>query len=249
MRRKQVSFTPPYVKLAYVYDYLMAHVDYDGWADYIHSLMERFGNGGSSILDAGCGTGRHVRRLRQHGYDLVGFDISMEMAGLSALKRTGRVWQGDMRQMAVKASSDAILCLYDTIHYLKESELPVFFKQCCQALKPYGLLIFDAVTESFLREYWSDYTERDRYDGWTIFRRSWYDPKKHVQHTYIELVHQDGEKTYSERHTQRSFKIRELQRLGIQSGFELAAVLDSFTYEPGDEHTGRNHFIFKRRPH
>jgi SAM-dependent methyltransferase len=246
MKRMPPSSATPYSRLAPVYDHLMAHVEYEEWADYIHTVLQKFGNEGCRLLDAGCGSGKHMRRLRDHGYDVFGFDGSLDMVRLSAEKRAGHLWQGDLRGVAANHSFDAILCLYDTIHYLKEAELPEFFRQCHQALKSNGLLIFDAVTESFLREYWGDYTEWDEHDGWAISRRSWYDREERCQHTVIDLEDQASGEKFTEHHRQWSAPMSKLRRMGAECGFDVLAIFDSCTFDPGDENSDRNHFILKR---
>jgi len=246
VKRMTPSTDIPYSKLAPVYDHLMIHVEYDEWADYIHLVLEKYGQGGCRILDAGCGSGKHMQRLQDYGYETFGFDGSFDMVRLSAQKRVGHLWQGDLRLIAASQSFDVVLCLYDTIHYLKELELPEFFRQCHQALKPNGLLIFDAVTESFLREYWGNYTEWDEHNGWAISRRSWYDRKEKCQNTVIELEDQTAQKKFMEHHRQWSIPMSKLKRIGAECGFDVLAMFDSCTFDEGDENSDRNHFILKR---
>ena len=57
-----------YQALAAVYDLLMEEIDYQQWADYIHSLLEEQHCPGKRLLDLGCGTGSITMLLAQKGY-------------------------------------------------------------------------------------------------------------------------------------------------------------------------------------
>lgn len=240
------SDVPPYSVLARVYDHLMAHVEYEAWTDYIHAVFGTFGSGVRTVLDAGCGTGRHMQLLRALGYETFGYDRSHAMVRLALDRKAGPVWQGDLRAAAAGSRFDAVICLYDTVHYLEEADLPGFFRQCRMTLMPGGLLIFDAVTESFLRNQWADYSEWGAYDGWTIYRRSRYDRRDRCQHTHIDLAHRASGRRFIEHHRQWSHPVARLRRIAVHFGFEVLGVFDSFTFDPGDERSDRNHFILKR---
>ena len=61
------------------YDLLYRDKDYRGETDYICGLLEKFAPGAKSILDLGCGTGRHAVSLAKRGFDVFGFDFSTKM--------------------------------------------------------------------------------------------------------------------------------------------------------------------------
>ncbi|HYG69925.1 MAG TPA: class I SAM-dependent methyltransferase, partial [Anaeromyxobacteraceae bacterium] len=47
----------PYSVLAEGYDAVMAHVDYEAWAEYVHFLLVRHHLEAQDVLELGCGTG------------------------------------------------------------------------------------------------------------------------------------------------------------------------------------------------
>src|SRR6478609_3000816 len=61
------------------YDLLYKDKDYLGEASYVRSLIEQHYPGARSVLDLGCGTGRHALLLAESGYSITGVDRSAEM--------------------------------------------------------------------------------------------------------------------------------------------------------------------------
>ena len=56
-----------YEKLAEFYDELMGDVDYDAWAEYIHSLLQKAEIPVKKVFETACGTGMLSIRLRKMG--------------------------------------------------------------------------------------------------------------------------------------------------------------------------------------
>ncbi|MFL2541138.1 MAG: class I SAM-dependent DNA methyltransferase [Candidatus Latescibacterota bacterium] len=79
----------PYQGLAPIYDYVMRHVDYDEWADYVQSLLERWAPEATQIADLACGTGNISLELRRLGYEMTGVDISGDMLRVANGKAGG----------------------------------------------------------------------------------------------------------------------------------------------------------------
>ncbi len=57
------------------YDLLYQDKDYIAESEFIHSLIQKFANNAKTVLDLGCGTGRHDILLSQQGYDVTGVAI------------------------------------------------------------------------------------------------------------------------------------------------------------------------------
>ena len=103
-------------------------------------------NDKSIILDIGCGTGHHVSSLAEHGYKVVGIDISPSM-----IKKAKENYptldfkvSDALETMAFPANSFThITCLYFTIYYIKDKRL--FFENCLHWLMPGGFLLLHLV--------------------------------------------------------------------------------------------------------
>ena len=71
-----------YKNLSKYYQDLILDKDYDGWTDYMLSVVKNslsFGTG----YDVGAGTGIFTRKLKKAGYKVVGVDISQEMLSIA----------------------------------------------------------------------------------------------------------------------------------------------------------------------
>ena len=66
-------------KYAKYYDLLYQDKNYSKEADYIDRLIKTYHPESKTILDLGCGTGRHDILLAEKGFFLTGVDSSKEM--------------------------------------------------------------------------------------------------------------------------------------------------------------------------
>jgi len=126
--------------------------DYAGEANYVHGLIQRHVPGAHSILDLGCGTGRHDLLLAERGYEVTGVDLSAEMLAIANLQRAPSTpsassllfRQGDVRSIRLNRTFDAIVSLFHVISYQSTNEdLQRAFATARTHLNPGGVFIFD----------------------------------------------------------------------------------------------------------
>lgn len=101
----------------------------------------------SIILDIGSGTGHHVSKLSENGFNVSGIDISSAMVQKAKENYPNLNFvQGDV-QNAVQFNYNSfthILCMYFTIYYIKNKEK--FFRNCIEWLMPGGYLVIHLVS-------------------------------------------------------------------------------------------------------
>lgn len=246
-RFHRAAEVPPYTHLAAVYDRMMDHVDYSGWADYLTKLFGKFGKGIRCVVDGGCGTGSLALALEKRGYRVVGFDRSFEMIRMARKKSRAPLWQGDLRAPSLSSDRwDAFLCLYDTVMYLTRAELGQMFSRVQSVLVEGGILVFDLVTESHVLKCWANYTEKNRGEGWETLRRSWYNRKTRCQHTEFELFSLQERRVCREHHLQRVCRLEEMERMAEGRGLKLVGRFRGFTLNSGDEESDRVHFVLRK---
>lgn len=143
-----------YTALAEYYDRLNSHVPYGEWADFLHRMVEKYGNGKENIwLDLACGTGVMTRALSALGHDMIGIDISPEMLSIARERsfeneQTDILWLcQDMRSFELYGTVDAVVCCLDSVNYLPDKEaLLQCFRSVNNYLGPGGVFLFDVNT-------------------------------------------------------------------------------------------------------
>jgi SAM-dependent methyltransferase len=99
---------------------------------------------GERILDAGCGTGVHLRSLRRAGARPVGMDLSLGMLAQARRRnREARLVLADLHRPwpVGRGRFDAVLCALVSEHL---TDLASFFAEALAALVPGGRLVFSA---------------------------------------------------------------------------------------------------------
>jgi SAM-dependent methyltransferase len=135
------------------YDLLYKDKDYQGEANYVRNLIEKYAQSAGSILELGCGTGAHAKLLAEFGYRLHGVDLSEDMLTVahqrkldSDLELAERMSfsKGDIRNVKVDGHFDVVLSLFHVMSYLVTNEdLQAAIATAKSHLKPGGIFIFD----------------------------------------------------------------------------------------------------------
>ena len=129
------------------YDLLYKDKDYAGEAVYIHGLIQKHTPGARTILNLGCGTGKHDVCLEKLGYQITGIDLSETML-IEARKRETlnklEFFQGDIRNVDLGREFDVVISLFHVISYqTTDNDVIAVFRNANRHLKDGGLFIFD----------------------------------------------------------------------------------------------------------
>lgn len=102
---------------------------------------------GARILDAGCGHGRHVKPLRNMGYDAVGVDFHPTQIaacrGALVKRKPLPVVRGDLRLLPLSSAFDAVISVYGSFGFFSDDENELHLAEMCRVLRPGGRLFLD----------------------------------------------------------------------------------------------------------
>jgi len=231
------------------YHQLYAHRDLTEAAAFIDALIARLDPAaGASMLDLGCGAGRHARRLATHGFDVTGLDLSADsirQASTHADERL-RFARHDMRVPFGFETFDYVLNLFTSFGYFDRAEdhLAVV-RNIAAALKPGGALVLDylnvRVAEAQLRPY--ETLDRDGVQ-YAISRRS------DAAHIYKLITVADERSTaiaYEERVAK--FGLEDFRLMLALYGLEIEAVYGDYAFRSFDARSSPRLIVVARKPH
>lgn len=242
----------PYQALAPLYDRIMAHVDYDGWADYMISICSRFAPGARRVLELGCGTGNLTFRLSRalRAEDFVATDMSEPMLAMARRKSTPtdthlRFAKLDFRDVSVEGTFDLVVLMYDGINYLLEcAEVEALLQSVEACLNPGGIFAFDQSTPANSINNLAYFDDRwDSPDG-SYTRTSQYDREKrlHVTQFHVRM----GNEAATEVHRQRAYDLQEMEMMLKRSSLRVEGCYDAFKFEPADGQSERVQWVLAK---
>ncbi len=98
--------------------------------------------GKGEVCDVGCGPGHIARRLRDHGADVFGLDISEGMLEEARRRNPGIVFRaGDLTALDIVDGGLAGIVAFYAIVNVPEASLPRIFGEMHRVLAPSGLLL------------------------------------------------------------------------------------------------------------
>lgn len=131
------------------YDLLYRDKDYVGEAEYIDRLLRStVGGDGLSVVELGCGTGKHAYLLAQHGHTVYGVERSREMlrqakSRAKDIKELSFV-ESDIRNFYLGQSFDAAIALFHVMSYqIKTEDFIQVLRNVWSHLREDGVFVFD----------------------------------------------------------------------------------------------------------
>ena len=123
--------------LPHLYDKVFGWRDYEAESDFIARVVEGGNEGGSagprSVLDLGCGTGRHCQALAEMGYSVTGLDSSASMLDYArrVIEESTRAGAGpldvdfvrqDLTDFSLGRTFSAVTLLLGTLSHVHSNE-------------------------------------------------------------------------------------------------------------------------------
>lgn len=139
---------PYYHEFAWAYDLLQTD-SIASRVDFVQAVLSQKGiNANSTVLDAGCGTGRYATELAKRGFHTLGVDQSAELIGIARSRKSDVVEHPQFIVSDLLAASfpnlfDAILCRGVLNDFVEDGSRGGIFRQFESWLRLGGLLIFD----------------------------------------------------------------------------------------------------------
>jgi SAM-dependent methyltransferase len=132
------------------YNLLYQDKNYAAEAKFVASTIRKYSPRAKSLLNLGCGTGKHDFLLAGKGFDVVGVDMSRQMLAQAEIeKRCSRISnvtfvKSDIREFSSAKKFDAIISLFHVMSYLNEDEdVLAALKTVTRHLKSGGIFVFD----------------------------------------------------------------------------------------------------------
>ena len=188
------------------YHALYAHRDDREAAGFIDRLISRGHLGaGVSVLDLGCGTGRHAKYLASRGFDVTGLDLSAESLRRAKTHEgpTLRFVRQDMRQPFGTNTFDRVLSLFTSFGYFDDpADHVTVLHNIATALRPGGMVVLDYLNSVYVdRHLRADDVSRH---GAVMYRVSrWTD----ADHIFKRIGIKDGASRMPLEYTERVAKL------------------------------------------
>lgn len=135
------------------YELLYRDKDYEGEARYVDSLLRDAAPEAQTVLELGCGTGRHALFLSRLGYRIHGVELSPTMREQAERLRETlpgeeknrlAFTQGDLCTVRIPSTFDAVISLFHVMSYqTTEEKLDAAFETARTHLRPGGIFLFD----------------------------------------------------------------------------------------------------------
>jgi SAM-dependent methyltransferase len=240
---RAVSAVPPgaYRRYARVYDLVWRAAPHDRFVDLCLEAAAAQGTAVRRVLVAACGTGNAAVELAGRGYEVTGFDLSLDMLAVAAAKRwpggrPPRLVAGDLRAVPLDDGwADLVLVLNASINYLLEpEEVVTALGHLGRTAAPGGTVVVEPLSPRFVHQGWEPGRHVDR-DGLRLDASYQVSGDLLVERLRWSL----GDVEETETYRQRLYSDAELEALLQAAGLELAGRRPMWPAIPAQPARGR----------
>ena len=192
----------------------------------------------NSVLDLGCGNGRHSISLSNHFKLVHGIDISSENISIANEneKENLKFFISDMRNFDTNTKYDYIFNLFTSFGYFKKNEDNIkVLKSCHYHLNKNGLLFIDFLNSEQIKKNINGLKETKDIGGIR------FNIHKKIIDNYIvkNISIKDGEANYNFQEKVQLFKIEDFKKMFEISGFEIISSYGDYQMNPYDPNSSR----------
>ncbi|MGA8759079.1 MAG: class I SAM-dependent methyltransferase, partial [Stellaceae bacterium] len=221
---------------------------------YVDRLIQRYAPGAHSVLDLGCGTGRHAIGFAERGYSVLGIDRSRNMLNqaharkeqLSPYLRDRLAFEHqDIRQLLLDRRFDCVLALFHVVSYQNSNQdVLAAFTTAKTHLRRDGIFVFDCwYGPGVLTDPPVAREKRLQQGAQRLLRKA--EPIIHINANLVAVqirfvsdggaAHDPSE--FCETHTMRYFFAPELALALQMTGFKIVALMEWMTDREPDRGT------------
>lgn len=132
-----------YTTFPELYDAVQSDWDYDRDVRFLRAALERHGVAGERLLEVGCGTGEHSRRLLAAGFDVTAIDPHAGMLQAAQTKCDARFLQGALPYLPIVGGFNAAVAIRGVVNHLPPRDLAPSLRAVRDCLDEGGLFVFD----------------------------------------------------------------------------------------------------------
>jgi SAM-dependent methyltransferase len=216
-----------YEHSAAYFDRVHQDVNYEVEAERLERIISCRVPHASSLLDVGCGTGRHLEYLRSH-YEVAGVDISEQLLAQARKRLPGvPLYLGDLRSFDLGRRFDVVTCLFSTIGYAKTRQgLHAAVATLVQHAMPRGVLLIEPWLAPPRGFRFAEAFDAD--PGLAVARAGVGSPHAglFVSETHYLVARASGVEHFVESHTLGLFELDDYQQALVSAGLTLEYLSD-----------------------
>jgi SAM-dependent methyltransferase len=126
-----------------LYDAIQSEWDYDRDVAFVKETLSRLGVDGESLLEVGCGTGEHTRRLLDAGFDVTAVDKYEGMLDAARGKCDATFHRAALPDLGLDGEFGVIVAIRGVVNHLPREELAPAMETLASHLRDGGVLVFD----------------------------------------------------------------------------------------------------------
>lgn len=233
---------------AYYYNAFYKDKNYKKEAENVEKLFKNQNSGEqNSILNLGCGTGRHDIEFAKMGYSVTGIDLSSQMIEVAKSNNYHGQYNieyevADIRDYDAKKSYDVVTALFHVMSYQNSNkDVMDAFRTASKAIRENGIFVFDLwYGPGVLSDKPTVRFKVVEDTDYILYRIA--DPMMHVEENVVDVNYKvfviekktGYTRVIEEVHKMRYFFVPELEVYLQNAGFELLECLDGNTLKKTD---------------
>ena len=215
------------------YHHLYQHRDEGEAKSLIDALLKELGpKPGSTMLDLGCGTGRHSKYLASKGFKVLGMDLAF--SSIREAKKyespSLRFVHADMRQPFGKNRFDYVFNFFTSFGYCKRrGENENIVQHIMASLKPRGTVVFDYLNVPYAERHLVVVEEKE-IDGVFYHINRWAD----ADFIYKRIAIHQGQSASPQVHIEQvaRFGLQDFEQMLAAHGGKITKVFGDYSLQP-----------------